>query len=227
MTGVYFCGPSLCQQCTYCTWLKCYWGMCTLAFTVTFPQCIISTMHMLYLALVLLGNMHIGLHCNYWRTYTFWTWRGEIMSMSKESWGNRQILHFKRPQSMQYSQKWRNTMIVAILHNIVTLPFPEGGRKWKQMKWDFDFSQLSPQNVIETACDLPFARVHVAMMSKNMKQWEWCFLYFLRSTGDHVIWMWYFLLFSPLHQTSPGIPASDDHVPGIPNNKISHFQTWH
>ncbi len=73
-------------------------------------------------------------------------------------------------------------MIVAILHNIVTLPSPEGGRKWKQMKWDFDFSQLSPQNVIETACDLPFARVHVAMMSKNMKQREWCFLYFLRST---------------------------------------------
>ncbi len=79
MTGVYFCGPSLCQQCTHCTWLKCYWGMCTLAFTVTFPQCIMSTMHTLHMALVLLGNVHIGLHCNYWRTYTFWTRRGALV----------------------------------------------------------------------------------------------------------------------------------------------------
>ncbi len=32
------------------------------------------------------------------------------------------------------------------------------------MQRDFDFSRLSPQNVIETSCDLPFARVRVAMM---------------------------------------------------------------
>ncbi len=87
-----FCGPSLCQQCTHCTWLKCYWGMCTLAFTVTFPQCIMSTMHTLHLALVLLGNVCIGLHCNYWRTYAFWTRRGVKSGFSNSVWGSHILL---------------------------------------------------------------------------------------------------------------------------------------